>query len=88
MDAGHEVTYGPVFQGLTRAWSRGEHVWSEVVLPDVRAGQAEAFGVHPALLDAVLHAATFAGLAPRSPPASRSLSPTSSCGPRARRGYG
>uniref|UniRef100_UPI0038B654FB type I polyketide synthase n=1 Tax=Streptomyces paludis TaxID=2282738 RepID=UPI0038B654FB len=64
MEAGHEVTYGPVFQGLTRAWHRGDRVWAEVVLPEVRTGQAEAFGVHPALLDAVLHAATFAGLAP------------------------
>ncbi|MGC9382891.1 polyketide synthase dehydratase domain-containing protein, partial [Streptomyces sp. MH13] len=61
-NAGHDVAYGPVFQGLTRAWTQGDRVWAEVELPEAQWTQAAAFGMHPALLDAVLHAATFAGL--------------------------
>ncbi len=46
--------YGPVFQGLRAAWRKGEEVFAEVALPDgVDAG---GFGLHPALLDASLHA--------------------------------
>ncbi|MEV3875261.1 SDR family NAD(P)-dependent oxidoreductase, partial [Streptomyces sp. NPDC049906] len=53
--------YGPVFQGLTAAWQRGDEVFAEVALgEDVRA-EAAAYGLHPALLDAALHAA---GLGP------------------------
>ncbi|WNV86275.1 SDR family NAD(P)-dependent oxidoreductase [Umezawaea sp. Da 62-37] len=44
--------YGPVFRGLTAAWRRGDEVFAEVTLP----GEPGAFGVHPALLDAALHA--------------------------------
>ncbi|MEV6005152.1 acyltransferase domain-containing protein, partial [Streptomyces griseomycini] len=51
--------YGPVFQGLRAAWRRGDEVFAEVVLPDgVDAG---GFGLHPALLDAALHAADLTG---------------------------
>jgi NADP-dependent 3-hydroxy acid dehydrogenase YdfG/acyl carrier protein len=46
--------YGPVFQGLRRAWRRGEEMFAEVALPDGVA--ATGFGAHPALLDAALHA--------------------------------
>ncbi|MEV4293126.1 SDR family NAD(P)-dependent oxidoreductase [Nonomuraea bangladeshensis] len=46
--------YGPAFRGLTRAWRRGEEVFVEVALPD--GIEATGFGVHPALLDAALHA--------------------------------
>ncbi|WP_235922027.1 type I polyketide synthase [Lentzea tibetensis] len=45
--------YGPVFQGLTAAWVRGDEVFGEVTLPD--PGDATGFGIHPALLDAALH---------------------------------
>jgi acyl transferase domain-containing protein/NADPH:quinone reductase-like Zn-dependent oxidoreductase/NADP-dependent 3-hydroxy acid dehydrogenase YdfG len=46
--------YGPVFQGLQALWRRGQEVFAEVAVPDgVEVG---AFGIHPALLDAVLHA--------------------------------
>ncbi|TDQ04392.1 acyl transferase domain-containing protein [Labedaea rhizosphaerae] len=44
--------YGPAFQGLTTAWKRGDTVFAEVAL----AAEVEGFGVHPALLDAALHA--------------------------------
>ncbi|GHC75303.1 hypothetical protein GCM10010349_54470 [Streptomyces flavofungini] len=46
--------YGPVFQGLRAAWRRGDEVFAEVALPE--EADAEAFTLHPALLDAALHA--------------------------------
>ncbi|QEU90081.1 type I polyketide synthase [Streptomyces kanamyceticus] len=46
--------YGPVFQGLRAAWRNGDEVLAEVALPD--GVKAEGFGLHPALLDAALHA--------------------------------
>ncbi|MFI1973448.1 SDR family NAD(P)-dependent oxidoreductase [Streptomyces cinnamoneus] len=55
--------YGPVFQGLRRAWRRGSEVFAEVALPEQAAADARAYGLHPALLDAALHAIGFgAGL--------------------------
>ncbi|MYS47951.1 polyketide synthase, partial [Streptomyces sp. SID5998] len=51
--AGYE--YGPVFQGLRRVWRRGEELFADVVLGEEAAGDAGAFGLHPALLDAALH---------------------------------
>ncbi|WP_345513955.1 type I polyketide synthase, partial [Phytohabitans houttuyneae] len=53
--------YGPTFRGLRAAWrGDGGDVYAEVGLPQVTG--AEAFGVHPALLDAVLHALAFVDL--------------------------
>ena len=57
--AGYE--YGPVFQGLRAAWRRGDDVFAEVALPEDGATAAGAFGLHPALLDAALHASGLAG---------------------------
>ncbi|MDF3294248.1 SDR family NAD(P)-dependent oxidoreductase [Streptomyces sp. RB6PN23] len=54
--------YGPVFQGLSRAWRRGDQILAEVELPEAGRGLAESFGIHPALLDAALHSTVFAGL--------------------------
>jgi acyl transferase domain-containing protein/NADPH:quinone reductase-like Zn-dependent oxidoreductase/acyl carrier protein len=48
--------YGPAFRGLRAAWRRGTDIFAEVALPDAAGGGAW-FGVHPALLDAALHAA-------------------------------
>ncbi|MGW1507169.1 SDR family NAD(P)-dependent oxidoreductase [Streptomyces mirabilis] len=48
--------YGPVFQGLTAVWRRGDEVFAEVALPSEPESGAERFGLHPALLDAALHA--------------------------------
>ncbi|WP_444546167.1 SDR family NAD(P)-dependent oxidoreductase [Streptomyces mashuensis] len=48
--------YGPVFQGLTAAWRHGDAVYAEVRLPDEHRADAGAYGLHPALLDAALHA--------------------------------
>ncbi|MER5968386.1 SDR family NAD(P)-dependent oxidoreductase [Streptomyces sp. NPDC002055] len=50
--------YGPAFQGLRRAWRRGDEVFVEVALPD-GVGEADRYGIHPALLDAALHAIGF-----------------------------
>ncbi|GDY62752.1 polyketide synthase [Streptomyces avermitilis] len=51
-DAG--FAYGPLFRGLRAAWRRGDEVFAEVSLPADESGAG--FGVHPALLDAALHA--------------------------------
>ncbi|TGB14477.1 type I polyketide synthase [Streptomyces sp. MZ04] len=47
--------YGPAFRGLRAMWRRGDEVFAEVALP----GDTDpaGFGLHPALLDAALHAA-------------------------------
>ncbi|CAM5711442.1 Polyketide synthase OS=Streptomyces fumanus OX=67302 GN=GCM10018772_62400 PE=4 SV=1 [Streptomyces fumanus] len=54
--------YGPAFQGLRTAWRSGDDVYAEVTLPAEPAAQATLFGLHPALLDAALHAASRSGL--------------------------
>ncbi|WP_406347867.1 type I polyketide synthase [Streptomyces sp. NBC_00144] len=48
------LEYGPAFQGLKAAWRHGEDILAEVALPDEDAGQG--YELHPALLDAALHA--------------------------------
>ena len=48
--------YGPVFQGLKAAWRRGDEVFAEVSLPEEAHEEAGRFGLHPALLDAAMHA--------------------------------
>ncbi|SES37308.1 Acyl transferase domain-containing protein, partial [Lentzea albida] len=53
--------YGPVFQGLRAVWRRAGDVYAEVVLPD-QAEDGTSFGIHPALLDAALHAVAFTGM--------------------------
>ncbi|EFL28727.1 type I polyketide synthase AVES 1, partial [Streptomyces himastatinicus ATCC 53653] len=47
--------YGPSFQGLRAAWRDGRDLLAEVALPEA-AGDHDGFGIHPALLDAALHA--------------------------------
>ncbi|WP_269859622.1 type I polyketide synthase [Streptomyces sp. RPT161] len=58
---------GPLFQGLTAAWRRGDEVFAEVRLP--QDADPQTFGLHPALLEAAAHTAllgraTTAPLAP------------------------
>ncbi|MFE3179254.1 SDR family NAD(P)-dependent oxidoreductase, partial [Amycolatopsis sp. NPDC059235] len=53
--ASQGYSYGPLFRGLRAAWQRGPEVFAEIALPD--QADARAFGLHPALLDAALHAA-------------------------------
>ncbi|WP_229922408.1 polyketide synthase dehydratase domain-containing protein, partial [Streptomyces noursei] len=52
--AGAGLVYGPVFQGLRSVWRRGDEVFAEVALPE--GADTSGFAVHPALLDAALHA--------------------------------
>ncbi|WP_433655213.1 type I polyketide synthase [Nocardia sp. CA-128927] len=49
--------YGPAFQGLRAAWRRGNEIFADVALPEEQLPTANSFGLHPALLDAALHAA-------------------------------
>ncbi|MBN9741117.1 polyketide synthase [Amycolatopsis sp. A1MSW2902] len=46
--------YGTAFQGLRAMWRDGDDVYADVVLPD--AADAVGYGLHPALLDAAMHA--------------------------------
>ncbi|WP_370644564.1 SDR family NAD(P)-dependent oxidoreductase [Actinoplanes sp. L3-i22] len=55
LDLGY--AYGPMFQGLRAAWRRGDELFAEVALPASGHEEAAAYGVHPALLDASMHAA-------------------------------
>ncbi|MFI6475149.1 type I polyketide synthase [Streptomyces sp. NPDC050516] len=48
--------YGPAFQGARSVWKLGDEVYAEVALPQERHAEVAAFGIHPALLDAALHA--------------------------------
>ncbi|MYQ67521.1 MULTISPECIES: type I polyketide synthase, partial [unclassified Streptomyces] len=48
--------YGPVFQGLKAAWRSGDELFAEVALPESETREAGRFGLHPALLDAAMHA--------------------------------
>ncbi|WP_159047050.1 type I polyketide synthase, partial [Streptomyces pactum] len=62
-DGSYERTeYGPAFQGLRQVWLRGDEAYVEVALPDDVAGDAQYFGMHPALLDAVQHANGYLGV--------------------------
>ncbi|WP_445030495.1 SDR family NAD(P)-dependent oxidoreductase, partial [Streptomyces sp. SAS_270] len=56
------LSYGPVFQGLKAAWRDGESVYAEITLPEQGHKDAERLGLHPALLDAALHAVSFTGV--------------------------
>ncbi|MGW3405157.1 SDR family NAD(P)-dependent oxidoreductase, partial [Streptomyces zhihengii] len=48
--------YGPAFQGLRACWRDGEEIWAEAVLPGAEPQHGTGFALHPALLDAALHA--------------------------------
>ncbi|MFD9637734.1 polyketide synthase dehydratase domain-containing protein, partial [Streptomyces violascens] len=54
--------YGPAFQGLRAVWRSGDEVFVEAALPDRAAEEAESFGIHPVLLDAVLQSHQLAGV--------------------------
>ncbi|MFD7029930.1 SDR family NAD(P)-dependent oxidoreductase [Streptomyces sp. NPDC059917] len=51
--------HGPAFRGLRAAWRSGADLLAEVALPDEAFAAGHGFGgLHPALLDAALHART------------------------------
>ncbi|MER0244899.1 SDR family NAD(P)-dependent oxidoreductase [Streptomyces sp. HSW2009] len=47
--------YGPLFRGVQAAWRAGDTLLAEVRLPDTDSA-ADGYALHPALLDAALHA--------------------------------
>ncbi|NVK82512.1 type I polyketide synthase, partial [Streptomyces morookaense] len=56
------LEYGPVFQGLRSVWRSGDDVLAEVALAE--GTEPDGFALHPALLDAALHAIGAGGLVP------------------------
>ncbi|UJW29740.1 SDR family NAD(P)-dependent oxidoreductase [Saccharothrix sp. AJ9571] len=54
--AGFGLDYGPAFQGLVGVWRRGSEIFAEVALGEDAIEESGSFGIHPALLDAALHA--------------------------------
>ncbi|WP_455712287.1 type I polyketide synthase [Streptomyces luteogriseus] len=54
--------YGPAFHGLRAAWSRGREVFADIRLPQELHEEAGDYLLHPALLDAALHAVGLGGL--------------------------
>ncbi|MER6417786.1 type I polyketide synthase [Streptomyces sp. NPDC001137] len=55
------LTYGPAFRGVRSVWRRGDVLFAEVRLPEGELTGADRFGIHPALLDAALHAPLLTG---------------------------
>ncbi|MFF4846166.1 type I polyketide synthase [Streptomyces collinus] len=60
--------YGPAFQGVKALWQRGEELFAEI--GPAAGEQARRHAVHPALLDAALHARLLTG-----PPAGQARMP-------------
>ncbi|WP_405753137.1 SDR family NAD(P)-dependent oxidoreductase [Streptomyces sp. NBC_00012] len=61
------LCYGPAFRGMRTAWRHGTQLYADVSLPEsARTARREADGpeflLHPALLDAALHALALDGL--------------------------
>ncbi|MBF6240918.1 HAD-IIIC family phosphatase [Nocardia otitidiscaviarum] len=48
--------YGPAFRALRSAWRHGDEIVADVELPESVHADAASYGIHPALLDAALHA--------------------------------
>ncbi|MEU2050554.1 type I polyketide synthase, partial [Streptomyces albidoflavus] len=59
--------YGPAFHGLRAAWRRDGDLYAEVSLPEQERPEAEAFRLHPALLDSALHVVLLAAAQPEAP---------------------
>jgi malonyl CoA-acyl carrier protein transacylase/acyl carrier protein len=55
------LAYGPAFRALHGAWRCGEEVLATVTLPEGAQVEATRFGLHPAALDACLHAIALTG---------------------------
>ncbi|MFJ2203098.1 SDR family NAD(P)-dependent oxidoreductase [Streptomyces violaceusniger] len=81
--ADHGYHYGPSFQGLIGAWRLDGDVYAEVSLPEGERDGATAYGIHPALFDAALHARAL-DVAPDSEDAHRVLLPFTWSGLRLR----
>ncbi|MFE7356174.1 type I polyketide synthase [Streptomyces sp. NPDC057543] len=61
------LRYGPAFRGMRSVWRHGEELYADVALPEAartprREADGPGFVLHPALLDAALHALALDGL--------------------------
>nr|WP_194906499.1 type I polyketide synthase [Catenulispora rubra] len=55
--------YGPGFRGLREAWRDGDELYALAALPPVEdSPTVDRFALHPALIDAMLHAVAFSGV--------------------------
>ncbi|MCA1588051.1 MAG: type I polyketide synthase [Chloroflexi bacterium] len=63
--------YGPSFTGIRAAWRRDDELFVEAALDGEHVDEAARFGVHPALMDAVVHGG--AVIAPQGEGAGRML---------------
>ncbi|WP_194821348.1 type I polyketide synthase [Micromonospora sp. S-DT3-3-22] len=54
--------YGPTFQGLHKLWHHNNHTYAEITLPT----DPDNYNIHPALLDATLHAGLMSRILPES----------------------
>ncbi|MFF7167901.1 SDR family NAD(P)-dependent oxidoreductase, partial [Streptomyces sp. NPDC008086] len=52
----HGYDYGPAFRGLRRLWRTPSELYAEIELPDALRDSAGEYLLHPAALDAALHA--------------------------------
>ena len=48
--------YGPAFRAVTALWQRDGQLFADLALPPSEAANAGRYAIHPALLDAALHA--------------------------------
>lgn len=58
--AEHGHHYGPAFRAVTALWRQGTSLFAELALPPRESATAGSYTLHPALLDAALHAALLA----------------------------
>ncbi|MGC4790541.1 type I polyketide synthase [Micromonospora sp. DT178] len=77
--------YGPVFRALRAAWRSGQDILAEVALDADASTDTTAFSVHPALMDAALHAIGASATAGATDPAG-GATPTPDGGPDIRPG--
>ncbi|AGP58966.1 hypothetical protein M271_37855 [Streptomyces rapamycinicus NRRL 5491] len=55
------LAHGPEFRAVRAVWRSGDEVLAEIALPEHIADEADAFRLHPALLEAALHIASSTG---------------------------
>jgi acyl transferase domain-containing protein/acyl-CoA synthetase (AMP-forming)/AMP-acid ligase II/NADP-dependent 3-hydroxy acid dehydrogenase YdfG/acyl carrier protein len=58
--------YGPSFRGLEAVWRQGDVLFAEVVAQTGQRDAAGGYSVHPAILDAALHAIALGDLVPEA----------------------
>ncbi|MEC3915811.1 type I polyketide synthase [Nocardia sp. CDC160] len=55
-----DYAMGPAFQNVRALWRRGDEVFADIALDPETGVRGEGFGIHPALLDAVIQAGLLA----------------------------